>query len=251
MLRFARKRFISFIMPETKTETKNNYNISIDEMIQAGLGYGHDKSKLNPKMKEYVTRQKDRVWMLDLEKTAQKLNEALDFINKIKNEGKTILFVGTKVATRDLLKAVATECKAPYVSDRWIGGTFTNFKEVKKRINYFKELEDKVKEIDFEKKYVKKERLQIAKEIERLTLKFNGIKNMDELPAAVFIVDIDNDKIALTEARQAGIKVIAIADTNINPDLIDYPIPANDDGYTSVEYILYKIQEVITGQSKK
>ncbi len=237
-------------MEETKTDKKADYNISVDEMIQAGLGYGHDKSKLNPKMKDYVAKQKDRVWILDLEKTAEKLSEALDFIKKIKDEGKIILFVGTKVATRELLKAVALECKSPYVSDRWIGGTFTNFKEIRKRIGYFKELEAKTKDIDFEKKYVKKERLQIAKEIERLTLKFNGIKNMEELPAAVFIIDVEEDVIALNEARQAGVKVIAIADTNINPTLIDYPIPANDDAYTSVEYILYKIQEVITGQSK-
>jgi small subunit ribosomal protein S2 len=235
-------------MEETKTDKKIGHNISVDDMIQAGLGYGHDKSKLNPKMKEYIAKQKDRVYILDLEKSAEKLSEALDFVKKIKEEGKTILFVGTKVATRNLLKEVAISCNSPYVSDRWIGGTFTNFKEIRKRIAYFKDLEAKVKDIDFEKKYVKKERLQIAKEIERLTLKFSGVKNMDDLPAAVFIIDVEEDSIALAEARQAGVKVIAIADTNIDPTLINYPIPANDDAYTSVEYILYKIREAMTGE---
>ncbi len=238
-------------MEETKIDKKIGHGIMIDDMIQAGLGYGHDKSKLNPKMKEYIAKQKDRVYIIDLEKTADKLSEALDFIKKIKDEGKKILFVGTKVATRELLKTVALDCKSPYVSDRWIGGTFTNFKEIRKRINYFIELENRVKDIDFEKKYVKKERLKIAKEIERLTLKFNGIKNMEELPAAVFITDIDEDVIALTEARQAGVKIVAITDTNVDPTLVDYAIPGNDDAYTSIEYVLYKIQEVLIGESKK
>lgn len=238
-------------MEETQTDKKIGYGISVDDMIQAGLGYGHDKSKLNPKMRDYIAKQKDRVYLIDLEKTAEKLSEALDFAKKLKDEGKTILFVGTKVATRDLIKTVATDCHSPYVSDRWIGGTFTNFKEIRKRINYFKELEERVKDIDFEKKYVKKERLKIAKEIERLTLKFSGIKNMEELPAAVFIADIDEDVIALREARQAGVKIIAITDTNVDPTLVDYAIPGNDDAYTSVEYVLYKMQEAIIGEGKK
>ncbi len=235
-------------MEEIKTEKKIGYNISVDEMIQAGLGYGHDKSKLNPKMKDYIAKQKDRVHIIDLDKTAEKLTEALDFLKELKSEGKSVAFIGTKVAIRDLVKDIAIKCNSPYVTERWIGGVFTNFKEIRKRINYFKDLEAKTKEIDFEKKYVKKERLTMLKELERLRLKFDGVKNMEELPKAVFIVDVEKDVLALTEARQCGIKVIALADTNINPNLIDYPIPGNDDAYTSIEYILYKIEEVLNGK---
>jgi len=241
---------VPYIMEETTTEKKPGYNISIDEMIAAGLGYGHDKSKLNPKMKEYVARQKDRVYVIDLERTAEKLEQALDYIKALRSEGKTIAFVGTKVAMRDLIKNIAVKTNSPYVTERWIGGVFTNFKEIKKRINYFKELEAKTKEMDFEKKYVKKERLMMAKELERLNLKFEGVKNMEELPKAVFIVDVEKDELALKEARQCGIKVIAIADTNVDPTLIDYPIPGNDDAYTSVEYVLYKIEEVLGGKAE-
>ncbi len=226
-------------------ETKINYNISINDMIEAGLGYGHDKSKLNPKMKEYIAKQKDRVSLIDLEKTAQKLSEAMDFAKQLKSEGKTIVFVGTKVATRDLVKTTALKCNSPYVVDRWIGGLFTNFKEIKKRINYFKDLEASVKEEGFEKKYVKKERLKMMKELERLRIKFDGVKNMEELPGAIFIVDVDQDEIALKEAIQCGVKIIAISDTNVNPQELDYPIPGNDDAYTAVEYVLYKIEEVL------
>jgi small subunit ribosomal protein S2 len=228
-------------MEETKTE--NKYKITMEEMIQVGLGYGHDKSKLNPKMKDYVLKQKDKVFIIDLDKTAEKLEQALDFVSQLRKEGKTVLFVGTKVAMRDLVKNTALECKSPYVVDRWIGGTFTNFKELRKRIEYFKDLEAKTKEIEFEKKYVKKERIKMMKEIERLKIKFDGIKNMEQLPAAIFIVDVEEDKIALSEAIQSKVPVIAIADTNIDPTKITFPIPGNDDAYTSVEYVLYKIQE--------
>ncbi|MDD5098609.1 MAG: 30S ribosomal protein S2 [Candidatus Pacebacteria bacterium] len=233
-------------MEETKTE--NKYKITMEEMIQVGLGYGHEKSKLNPKMKDYVLKQKDKVFIIDLDKTAEKLEQALDFVSQLRKEGKIVLFVGTKVAMRDLVKKTAEESKSPYVVDRWIGGTFTNFKELRKRIEYFKDLEAKTKEIEFEKKYVKKERIKMMKEIERLKIKFDGIKNMEQLPSAIFIVDVEEDKIALKEAIQSKVPVIAIADTNVDPTKISFPIPGNDDAYTSVEYVLYKIQEALKGE---
>jgi small subunit ribosomal protein S2 len=194
-------------------------------------------------MKDHVLKKKEKVFIIDLDKTPEKLEQALDLVSQLRKEGKTVLFVGTKVAMRDLVKNTALECKSPYVVDRWIGGTFTNFKELRKRIEYFKDLEAKTKEIEFEKKYVKKERIKMMKEIERLKIKFDGIKNMEQLPAAIFIVDVEEDKIALSEAIQSKVPVIAIADTNIDPTKITFPIPGNDDAYTSVEYILYKIQE--------
>ncbi|MFA5013572.1 MAG: 30S ribosomal protein S2 [Candidatus Paceibacterota bacterium] len=235
-------------MEETKTDKKANYNISVEDMIRAGLGFGHQKSKLHPKMKPYVVKPKDKVYLIDLDITAEKLEQALDFVKQLRMEGKSILFVGTKVAVRDLIEGTAKDLKCPYVKERWIGGTFTNFKEIRKRITYYKDLEAKTKEIDFAKKYVKKERLKIQKELERLTVKFFGIKDMEELPGAIFIADIDKEMISLREARQAGVKIIAIADTNVDPTLVDYAIPANDDAYTSVQYILSKIEEAYKGE---
>jgi len=224
---------------------KKEYDISVEEMIKSGLGFGHKKSKLHPKMKDYVAKIKDKIYLIDLEKTAEKLGEALDVLKQIKQEGKKVLFVGTKVATRGLVEEVAKACNSPFVNERWIGGTFTNFKEIRKRINYFKELENKIKDPEFEKKYVKKERLSIQKELDRLRMKFDGIKDMEEMPAAVFVLSADKESIVVKEAKKSGVKVVAIVDTNTDPTTIDYPIPANDDAFTSIEYILYKVQEVL------
>jgi len=225
--------------------SEKEYNISPEEMIKAGLGFGHKKSKLHPKMKDYVAKQKDKIYLIDLEKTAEKLGEALDFIKQVKQEGKTILFVGTKMAARDLVEETAKACNCPFVNERWIGGTFTNFKEIRKRINYFKDLESKTKDSDFEKNYVKKERLSIQKELERMNAKFRGIKEMEELPAAVFALSADQESIAIKEAKKIGIKIVAVVDTDTDPTGIDYPIPANDDAFSSIEYILNKVQEVL------
>jgi len=229
---------------QTDMDTKD-FQISIDEMSQAGVNFGHKTSRLHPKMQPYILKVKDSVHFIDLEKSAQALKEAINLIRKIKMEGKEVLMVGTKVHLRDLLEAAAKECDFPYVKERWIGGTFTNFEEIKKRIQYFKDLEAKTKELDFEKKYTKKERSMINKDIERLRMKFEGIKNMEKLPEALFVLDMRKDAIAIKEARDKGIKVIALADTNVNPALADFPIPANDDAISSVKYILNKLKEAV------
>jgi len=132
-----------------------------------------------------------------------------------------------------------------FVTERWIGGTFTNFKEIRKRINLFKELEAKLNDPDVNKKYVKKERMKIAKDIERMQIKFGGIKGMEKLPDVIFIADMDKESMAVKEAREVGVKIVAISDTNTNPNLADYAIPANDDAYSSVAYILSKVEEVL------
>ncbi|MDD5569119.1 MAG: 30S ribosomal protein S2 [Candidatus Pacebacteria bacterium] len=234
-------------MEEIKTE-KAKYSISIEEMIRAGLGFGHQKSKLHPKMKPFVVKPKDKVYLIDLEQTAEKLEQALDFVKDLRINGKKILFVGTKAGIRGLIDSTAQNLKCPYVKERWIGGTFTNFKEIRKRIGYYKDLEVKTKEIDFAKKYVKKERLQMLKELERLRIKFEGIKEMEELPGAIFLTDIDGEVLALREAIQTKVKIIGIVDTNVDPTLVDFPIPANDDAYTSIQYILSKIEEAYAGE---
>ncbi|HNP79715.1 MAG TPA: 30S ribosomal protein S2 [Candidatus Pacearchaeota archaeon] len=228
------------------TETaKTQYGILIDDMIKAGLGFGHQKSKLHPKMKDYTVKIKDKVYLVDLEKTAIKLGESLDLLKSLKQEGKGIMFVGTKIATRKLIQEIAEATKSYYVNERWIGGTFTNFKEIRKRINYWKELENRTKDPEYEKKYVKKERLTIQKEIDRMKMKFEGIRDMEELPGVLVVLSADKESIAVKEAKRCGIKVIGVVDTNTDPTPIDYIIPANDDAFTSIEYILYKMQEVL------
>jgi len=224
-----------------KITEKNTNNAVVEEMIEAGLGFGHQVSKLHPKMKPYVLKIKDGVQLLDLEITSQKLEEALNFVKEAKKEGKTFLFVSTNPALRSVVKRAAEKTNSFYVVERWIGGILTNFSEIKKRLKYFNELEEQVALPDFSEKYVKKERLQIIKTLERLKLKFGGVKKMEKVPDVIFIVDLDKDKLSFKEAVDVKKTIIAITDTNVNPSNVNYMIPANDDALSSVEYILNKI----------
>ncbi|MDD4662129.1 MAG: 30S ribosomal protein S2 [Candidatus Pacebacteria bacterium] len=229
-----------------KIVEKNTNNTAIEEMIEAGLGFGHQVSKLHPKMKPYVAKIKDGVQLLDLEITAQKLEEALNFVKEAKKDGKTFLFVSTNPSLRNIVKQAAEKTDSFYVVERWIGGILTNFSEIKKRLKYFNELEEQVALPDFSEKYVKKERLQIIKTLERLKLKFGGVKKMEKVPDVIFIVDLDKDKLSFKEAVDVKKTIIAITDTNVNPSKVNYMIPANDDALSSVEYILNKITNAIT-----
>jgi len=235
-------------MTETQTikiESKiKKYGISIEEMAKNGLAFGHKTSRLHPKMAPYVALVKDGVHVIDLNKTADCLTTALEVIENLIKEGKSMILVGTKPHFKELVKSVAEECGLCYVNERWIGGTFTNFPEIKKRIDYFKKLEEQTKSQDFSK-YTKKEQLKILKEVEKLRTKFEGIKKLEKLPDLVFVLDIKKDLLAVQEAKKKGVNVIAIVDTNVDPSLIDYPIPANDDAMSSVKYILDKIKDVI------
>mgnify|MGYP001608785744 CR=1 FL=1 len=223
---------------------QKNIKLNIDEMMQAGLNFGHKVSRLHPKMKQYVSGIKNNVHIFDLEKTAKEFEKALKFIADIVSEGKHIVFVGTKVQLKELVKQAAQECEVPHVTERWLGGTFTNFETISKRVEYFKNLERKKTAGELEK-YTKKERLNFDKELESLKIKFEGIKNMAKLPEAVFIFDLDKNETCAREAKIKGIKIIALCDTNINPDIADYPIPANDDAISAVRYIIDIVKEVI------
>jgi len=218
--------------------------LNTDDMARAGVNFGHRISKLHPKMKQYVSGIKNTVHIIDLEKTAEEFERALKFISSLVAESKTILFVGTKIQVRAIVKNTAESCEMPYVVERWLGGTITNFETISKRVQYFKDLEDKKKKGDFEK-HTKKERMNIDKEIESLKIKFGGIRNMAKLPDAVLIMDVRKDATCAREARRKGIKIIGVVDTNIDPTLVDYPIPANDDAISSIKYILDKVQETI------
>ncbi|MFH1967774.1 MAG: 30S ribosomal protein S2 [bacterium] len=219
-------------------------NLNIDEMAEAGVQFGHKVSKLHPKMKPYVSGVKNNVHIFDLEKTSKELQKAFNFISKLVSDGKAIIFVSTKIQLKSLVQAAAEECKIPYVTERWLGGTFTNFETIKKRVDYFKELERKKTSGELEK-YTKKERLDFDREIALLKIKFDGIKDMAKLPEAVFIFGLDKDTTCAREAKRKGIKIIALCDTNVNPDMVDFMVPANDDAISAVKYIVDKTKDVI------
>jgi small subunit ribosomal protein S2 len=231
-------------------EKENPLNLIIEEMAKAGLHFGHKTSKVHPKMFPFIFGVRNNIHIIDLEKTKEKLDEVLKFIQELVSQNKTILFVGTKPQIKDLVKEIATELGYPYITERWLGGTFTNFEVIRKRVEKLKELEKKKAEGFFER-YTKKEKTKIEKMIQKLERKFGGIKNMEVLPDAVFICDMIKDKLAVKEAREMGVKIIAISDTNSDPTLVDYFIPANDDAISSVKYILEKVKEAILKAKQK
>jgi len=230
--------------------TKEKFNINTEDMMKAGVQLGHSVSRINPKMQPYLAGVRSRIHIIDLEKTKEKLAEALEFIEDIIADNKVLLFVGTKIESKSLVKSAAEECSLPYVSERWLGGTFTNFGAILKRIDYLKEIEAKKAAGDLEK-YTKKEKAGIENEIRLMEIKFGGIKEMKKLPDAIFITDVNEDELAIREAKQSNIKIIGVCDTNVDPTLIDFPIPASDDALSSIKYILEKVKEVIKSTKPK
>jgi small subunit ribosomal protein S2 len=230
--------------------SSENVELSIPQMLKAGVHFGHKSSRWNPKMKDYIFGEKNNIHIIDLEKTIDLFKKALEFLSTTVENGGKILFVGTKPQARQLIEEIATSLDMPYVKNRWLGGTFTNFNEIKKRIRYLNEQESFAASDEI-KKYTKYEQSQIRKEIERMNEKMGGIKKMDKLPQAVFIVDIKENALAVKEARRVGIPIVALTDTNTDPTLVDYPIPANDDALSSLRYILGIVAKNIVEAKKK
>lgn len=224
--------------------TKEKFNINTEEMMKAGVQLGHSTSRINPKMRPYISGVRNRVNVIDLEKTKEKLAEALEFIQTLVSEGKVLLFVGTKVEVKSLIKTIAGECSQPYVNERWLGGTFTNFDSIMKRIDYFKNLEAQKASGGLDK-YTKKERAGIEDEMKKMAIKFGGIREMKKIPDAIFVADIKENELSIREARKHKVKVVGICDTNVDPTIVDYPIPASDDAVSSLNYILEKVKEAI------
>ena len=214
-----------------------NLELNIAEMLKAGVHFGHKSSRWNPKMKEYVFGVKNNIHIIDLEKTIGLLQKALEFLRSTVENGGKILFIGTKPQARQLVEEVSNILDMPYIKNRWLGGTFTNYSEIKRRIKYLNDQEHLL-ESDELKKYTKYEQSRIRKEIARMNEKMGGIKKMDKLPQAVFVIDIKENALAVKEAQSAGIPTIALTDTNTDPTLVDYPIPANDDALSALKYIL-------------
>lgn len=229
-------------------ENSNKYNIDVEEMARLGVAFGHRSSKKHPKMEPYILGVKggEHVNIIDLEKTKEMLEKALDYLANLAKENKTILFVGTKPSIKHLVLETAQECNMPFVIHRWIGGTLTNFKVIRKRVEYFINLKEKMEKGEL-KKYTKKEQHEFEKEIKDLEEKFGGLEKLTKLPDALFVVDMKKENLAIREAKRKNIPVVAIADTNVDPTLADYPIPANDDAISSVKYILEKVKEAIIG----
>lgn len=225
--------------------------IELMDMLKAGVHFGHKKSKKHPKMDEYIFAVRNGISIIDLSKTKFKLGEATDFAKKISGNGGTILFVGTKRQASNIIKDAATRCEMPYVSERWLGGTFTNFDKIligKKRLE---SLIMQKESGELEKKYTKKEIQEIGREMKRLEIKFGGIKKMNKIPDAVFVVDIEEEETAILEANKIGVPIIAITDSNTNPATVNYPIPSNDDAIRSIELITNVIADAIIEGRKK
>jgi small subunit ribosomal protein S2 len=244
-----------------KTETKavpesyfasldlSKIEVSMEAMMKGGVHFGHQKSRKNPKMDEYVFATKKGINIIDLQKTQEKIQEAMAFIGELRKSGKNVLFVGTKIQAKDLVQDVASASGMPYVVERWLGGTFTNFKVIRSRTRYLTESEDKMLRGEF-KKYTKFEQMKKNEELEKMNKRMGGIKYMTELPGAIFVTSVKEDALAIAEAKKMGIPVIAIADTNTNPSDVDYPIPANDDAISSLRLILSYIAKAIIEKQK-
>lgn len=216
-------------------------NGQIEAMFAVGAHFGYDKSRRHPSVAEYIFGRKNNVEIFNLEKVAEKLNQAKDFVQSITKEGKQVLFVSGKKEAQNIIKDGADKCEMPYVAGRWIGGTLTNFSEIRKRVEYYLKLVSERDKGEFSK-YTKKERLELEKEIEKLEERFFGITSMDKKPGAIFLVDSDAEEIAREEARQNKIPVISLSSSDCNFDKIDYVIPAND---TSVDSIKYFVEEIV------
>lgn len=247
-------------MPKTKKEVSDIEAVKTKEkitdipkelrvFIEAGVQFGHLKSNVHPGMFPYIFGVRNNVHIIDVEKTNEKLDAALEVLKQFAQEGKVILFVGTKLPMRNIIQETAEATGMPYIVNRWFGGTLTNWSTMSERIAHLKDLKEKRGSEEW-KKYPKHERMEMEKEIKKLEHVFGGIENMEKLPHAIFIADARENHIAAKEARRMKIKSVAIIDTNVNPTTVDYPIPANDDAITSVTLILSKIQDAIL-KSKK
>ena len=218
--------------------------VTIKQLLEAGAHFGHQTSRWHPRMKSYIFTKRNGIHIIDLEQTTSRLDKACDFDQQIVAEGGKILFVSTKKQAQDIIEEEAKRCDMYYVNQRWIGGVLTNFGTIQARIDYLVRLEDQEARGDFNR-LPKKEALKLKEEILRLNRRVGGFKEMTSLPAALFIVDIVKENIALAEAKRVGIPVIAIVDTNCNPDDIDYPIPANDDAIKTIKLMCSKIADAV------
>ena len=218
--------------------------VSMKQLLEAGVHFGHQTRRWNPKMAPYIFTERNGIYIIDLQKTVKKLDEAYAFVREVSGEGGEILFVGTKKQAGDSIREEALRANAHYVNARWLGGMMTNFKTIQTRVARLEQLHKMAEDGTFEL-LPKKEVAQLTLEIEKLEKYLGGIKNMQKLPAALFIVDPKREKIAVSEAKKLGIPIVAIVDTNCDPDEVDYVIPGNDDAIRAVKLICGAMADAI------
>lgn len=218
--------------------------ISLKDLLEAGCHFGHQTIRWNPKMSQYIYSARDGIHIFDLAKTKEGLENAAGFVKTTASQGGKIVFVGTKRQSQEITKAAAVKLGMPFLVNRWIGGLLTNWEHVSKRMQRLRDLRKGIKEGLF-KDRTKKERLFISREIGKLEKNFEGLIDLQSLPAAIFVADAKKDDTAIKEAARRGIKSVAIVDTNSNPDLVDYPIPANDDAAKSIQLIVDCLVEAV------
>ena len=218
--------------------------ISMKALLEAGVHFGHQTRRWNPKMKPYIFTERNSIYIIDLQKTAKKVDEAYDFIRSVAQEGKPVLFVGTKKQAQNAIKEEATRCGQYYVSERWLGGMLTNYKTISARIKRLNDINRMEEDGTFDK-LSKKEVIRLKGERDKLEKNLGGIKDMKGMPGAMFVVDPKKERIAVKEARILGIPVVGIVDTNCDPDEVDYVIPGNDDAIRAVKLISGKMADAI------
>lgn len=228
--------------------SNNATQVSMRELLQAGAHFGHQTRFWNPKMAPFIFGARNKIHIINLEHTVKAFNEALNYVNNLASKRNKILFVGTKRAASGVIREQARRAGMPYVDHRWLGGMLTNWKTLRQSINRLKELETQSQDGTFAK-LTKREALELTRSMEKLERSLGGIKDMGGLPDAIFVVDVDHEAIAIKEAKNLGIPVIGIVDTNSNPDNVDYVIPANDDAIRAVTYYVTAMADaIIAGQ---
>ncbi len=231
--------------PEDKTkEVIYLAVITMKQLLEAGVHFGHQTRRWNPKMAPYIFTERNGIYIIDLQKTVRKVEEAYNFIKNVAAEGSPILFVGTKKQAQETVRAEAERCEMMYVNTRWLGGTLTNFKTLRGRIQRLKQLEEMETDGSFDV-LPKKEVLDLRKEKERLERCIGGIRNMNRLPGALFVIDPRKERNAVAEARKLGIPIVAIVDTNCDPDDVDIVIPGNDDAIRAVRLLTSKVADAV------
>lgn len=216
----------------------------LQDLLEAGVHFGHQTRRWNPKMRRFIFAERSGIYIIDLQKTLRQINKAQELLRGIVGKGENVLFVCTKKQLKAVVQAEAADCGAMYVTERWLGGMLTNFQTLKKQIRRLRELEQGTAEGEFEN-YTKKEKLLFEREREKLSRNLEGVKTMTRLPGALFVVDARKERIAVSEAIKLGIPVVAIVDTNADPDLISVPIPGNDDAIRSVSLITSALGDII------
>ena len=211
--------------------------VSMKQLLECGVHFGHQTRRWNPKMKPFIFTERNGIYIIDLQKTVKGLEKAYDFVREVSKSGGTILFVGTKRQAQDPIRDEAIKCGQYYINQRWLGGLLTNFATIRRRVTRMVELEAMENDGSINK-YPKKEIIQLRKEREKLEKYLSGIKNMKDIPDALFVIDPRRETIAVLEAHKLNIPVIAIVDTNCDPDVIDYPIPGNDDAIRAIELVV-------------